>query len=120
MKKLLLFLLALLMLPLVLVACQQHDSQGNNNSSVGMYGTVITIDKEKKQIELDITAWSREYGDLSNDNDVGVVEVIELEENTLIKHDNGKAATLDDIYEKQKITLVENEVGDVKELILTR
>lgn len=120
MEKPILFLLALLMLPLALVACQQHDTQSNNNSSIGMYGTVITIDKEKKQIELDITAWSREFGDLSNDDDVGAVEIIELKENTLIKHDNGKTATLDDIYEKQKVKVVENGAGDIKELILKK
>lgn len=115
-----LFLLTLLMFSIALVACQHPDSKSNIDSSVGMYGTIITIDKEKKQIELDITVWAREVGNLSNEdnNDVGAVKIIEVKENTLIKYENEEKATLDDIHVNQKVKVIENEEGDIEELIL--
>lgn len=84
------------------------------------YGTVLTIDKETRKIELDITQWAKENGYIAAENktDLGKLDRLTISEGTLIRFENREKASIENIKENQKLKVLKNENGEVTELIL--
>lgn len=93
----------------------------SSDSNKSKYGTIHFIDEENKQVTINISAWAAETGLTGKETEKLFEETVKIEENILIKYENGDNASFNDIFTGQKVRIVEDKKNDVtKELILIK
>ena len=89
MKRVVYNLWILILLSLLLTACQQSNDEP--------YGTVYEINKQEERVDINISAWSVEVGLKDKYTDVLITRTVENTDELLLKFEDGESATLEDL-----------------------
>lgn len=114
MKKILL----LIVLSLILVACNSNDQHDERYEKYDMYGVVDYILEEQNTIDVNNTTWASKSGLIPEDQESGTAYNLIYTEKTNFSFEYGERTSLEELHEHQQIGIYLNEDGTAKEIVI--